>query len=270
VQHTDPFGVLGMYPFPTLRPAWEQLYTSVAERVRGAGHHAPSRLRWDLDPHDSWLDPDLAIGMTCGWPLVTSLREQVRVVGTFSYRTEPAPRPHLYRTVIVARPELPMGALLGRRAAINSTDSLSGHISLLAAFGLGEEWPGEVVLTGAHVRSLEAVRTGAADVASIDGMTWEYQRRDEPSAVDGLCVVGHGPWVPGLPVILPASAPDAALEAWRAAFIDAIAAGEAPDELLIEAFVPLSLADYDNAVADLIDRHEPGEGQARLRAGRPR
>lgn len=255
-QHTDPFGVLGMYPLPVLRPAWERLATAVAARVRHAGHPAPNVLRWDLDPHDSWLHPDLAIGMACGWPLVTALRDGVRVVGTFASRTGRVQhtQPHLYRSVIVARSESPMAELLGRRAAINSNDSLSGHISLLAAFGLGAVWSGEVTLTGAHVRSLALVRTGAADVASIDAMTWVYQQRDEPSTVEGLHVVGHGPWVPGLPVILPASASDAALEAWRVAFSDAVAAGDASDALLIDAFVPLDLADYDTALAGLIDR----------------
>ena len=264
-QDAVPFGVLGMYPFPGLRPAWERLAAAVAERVRAAGHLAPGGLRWDLDPHDSWLHPDLAIGMSCGWPLVTALRNGVRVVGTLAARAgsvEP-PQPHLFRSVIVARHERPLAELLGRLAAINSADSLSGNISLLSAFGLGAAWPGEVTLTGAHVRSLEAVRVGAADVASIDGMTWVYYQRDEPAAVQDLHVVGHGPWVPGLPLILPASASDAALEAWRVAFTDAVAAGEASDALLIDAFVPLDLADYDTALAGLIDRHM-------LRSGRHR
>ena len=256
--HGEQFAVLSMYPFAKLRSAWERLFGAVAEHVRAGGFEAPAGLRWDVDPHDSWLDAGLAVGMTCGWPLVTTLREQVRVVGTFAYRIEHAPAPHLYRTVIVAPETASLSELVGRRAAINSVDSLSGNISLLEVFGLGEAWPGDVVWTSAHVRSVEALRSGEADVASIDGMTWAYQQRDDPTSLEGLRVVARGPWVPGLPVILPASASDAALDEWRAAFEGAVvdpALSAVMDELLIDHFVPLDLVDYDRALADLQARH---------------
>ena len=256
--HGQPLAVLGMYPFPKLRPAWERLFAAVADRVRTKGFAAPSALRWDIDPHESWLHPELTVGMTCGWPLVTALRDKVRVVGTFAYSQEHAPEPHLYRTTIVSREEPSHCGLAGGRAAINSDDSLSGNISLLEVYGCGASWPGEVVATGTHVRSLEAVRSGAADVASIDGVTWLYQQRDEAASVDGLHVVARGPWVPGLPVILPAAASDAALEAWRDAFRRVVAdpaLAHVMDDLLIVDFVALDLADYDAALADMQARH---------------
>ena len=254
----EPFAVLGMYPFPALRPAWEQLFAAASDRVRARGGAAPAGLRWDVDPHLSWLHAGLAVGMSCGWPLVTALREQVRVVGTFAYRSERAPKPHLYRTVVVARRACSLAELASSRAAVNADDSLSGNVSLLEVFGIATTWPSEVVTTEAHVRSLEAVRTGGADVASIDGMTWVYQQRDEPSTVEGLHVVARGPWVPGLPLILPASASNAELEEWRAAFTAVVtdpAFAGVMDELLIDAFVPLDLADYDQALAGLRERH---------------
>jgi ABC-type phosphate/phosphonate transport system substrate-binding protein len=255
VTHPDVHGAelaaLGMYPFPTLRPAWERLFMAVAERVRSKGIVAPAGLRWDLDPHETWLHPGLVLGMTCGWPLVTALREHVRVVGTFAYRGEPAPEPHLYRTLIVAREGSSLSEVAGGRAAINADDSLSGNISLLEVFGSGDAWDGPVVHTGAHLASIAAVRSGAADVASIDGMTWAYQQRDDPASLAGLEVLARGPWVPGLPVILPGAASDQALEEWRAAFAEGTqdpALVDTLDELMIDAFVPLDLADYDLAL----------------------
>ena len=78
-----------------------------------------------------------------------------------------------YRTVIVARRAAPLSELAGRVAAVNAADSLSGWVSLLAAFrSAGAPWHGSVITTGAHVRSIDAVREGSADVASIDAVTF--------------------------------------------------------------------------------------------------
>lgn len=259
----EAFAVLGMYPFPALRGAWQRLYEAVALRAAQAGPAGmavPATLRWDLDPHDTWLDPQLAIGMTCGWPLVTALRDRVRVVGTFTFRGEPSPQPHLYRSVIIAREPSESQSFAARPAAISSADSLSGNISLLEAFEVGSAWPGGVTLTGGHLASIEAVRNAAADVASIDALTWAFQQRDAPETLAGLTVIGNGPWVPGLPVILPGAADDATLAAWRAAFaaaLDDSALVATSETLRIAGFVALDQADYDAALAGLLQRHPP-------------
>jgi ABC-type phosphate/phosphonate transport system substrate-binding protein len=246
-----------MYAFPELHPAWDALYADVAARVDGA----PTRLTWDVDAHDSWLDPSLAIGMACGWPLIKTLCDQVRVVGTFSYAGTAGPA-HMYRSVIVTGGDLTFDQI-GRdpaeyRAALNSTDSLSGNISLLSAFDLGLQWPGEFVFTGGHLASIEAVRSGASDVAAIDGMTWAFRQRKAPQTLVGLRVIGHGPLVPCLPLIVPASTSDAEIAEWRAAFAASIAdpllAGPLR-RLLIRDFVPLDASDYSSALADLKQHH---------------
>lgn len=246
-----------MYDFPELRAAWDALYASAARRVDGA----PDALSWDIGAHDSWLHPQLELGMACGWPLIKTLGEQVRVVGTFSYAGTDGP-PHTYRSVIVTATDLTFeqiaAAPSAHRAALNSTDSLSGNISLLSAFGLGLEWPGDVVFTGSHVASIEAVRSGAADVAAIDGMTWRYRQRQAPETLAGLKVIGHGPLVPCLPLIVPASAPAAQIESWRRAFAAAVrepGLGHSLDQLLIDGFVPLDASDYTAALADLMQHH---------------
>lgn len=248
--------VLGMYDFPELRSDWNALYRAAACRVDGA----PPALRWDVDPHESWLLPHLAIGMACGWPLVKTLRDQVRVIGTFSYAGTDGP-PHIYRSAIVAR-DLTLAQIADapahHRAALNSDDSLSGSISLLAAFDLGFQWPGEVVYTGSHVASIEAVRSGAADVAAIDAMTWAYRSRAAPETLDGLTIIGHGPLVPCLPLIVPATTSASAIIAWREGLAAAIADPELDGPLrtlMINDFVPLDAADYETALAELVRRH---------------
>ena len=246
VTNGRPFAALAMYPFPELRAGWDAVYSVVAAGVDGA----PRLLDWDLDPHESWLDPAMQLAMTCGWPLVTTLGDRVRVVGAFAYTVDGASS-HLYRSVVIARTgETPSTSAV---AAINSPESLSGNVSLCAAYDVGSNlWPGRIVWTGAHVNSIAAVRSGVAEVASIDAVSWAVLARDHPSTVTGLAVIGHGPAVPCLPFIVSAATSDAQLDAWRVGFARAAAtsalAGVRRD-LLVGGFVPLDLADYETALA---------------------
>lgn len=247
VTNGRPFAALAMYPFPELRAGWEAVYEVAAAGIPGA----PGGLDWDLDPHESWLDPAMQVAMTCGWPLVTLLGDRVRVVGAFGYVLDGASS-HLYCSVVIARSDAasPSTAAV---AAINSPESLSGNISLCVSFGVGpKDWPGPVVWTGAHVNSIGAVRSGVADVASIDAVSWAVLEREHPATLAGLTVVGRGPAVPCLPFIVNAATSDASLAAWRAGFARAAAepslAGVRRD-LLVGGFVPLDLADYEAALA---------------------
>lgn len=240
-----------MYPFEGLRGAWDALYRSVAAGVPGA----PSDLRWDVDAHESWLDPRMALSQACGWPLVTVLRERVRVVGTFVVELD-GEASHRYRSVIVARHGADISSLAHGRAAVNSDDSLSGFISLLDAFATTvPAWPAEVTWTGSHLASIDAVRSGRSDVASIDALTWGYLRRLAPELLEGLEVVARGPLVPCLPVILPAATSPGTFAAWRSSFAAAMMdpdLRDTLDTLLISGFQPLDIEDYEAALASLM------------------
>ena len=259
----EPFAAMAMYPLEPLREAWDHLYTRVARSVNGS----PDGLRWDLDVHATWLDPQLVLGMTCGWPLVTQLIGRVRVLGTFAYELD-GEVGHTYRSVIVAREGTPIRDRSATPAedddeddgvrptlAFNSLDSLSGYVSMLATLPQGAAgWHGSVIETGAHTASIDAVRDGGADVASIDALTWAYLARDSPERLSGLTVVDRGPVVPHLPLIANVSATDEMVDEWRAAFATAVRDPElAPtlDRLLIRGFVALDAGDYQLALEPL-------------------
>ncbi len=248
---TKRYSVLPMYPLEGLRDAWGALYRSVAARVPGAPHE----LRWDIGARESWLDAQMVLSQACGWPLVTVLRERVRVLGTFAVVLD-GEASHLYRSVIVARHGADIAALSGGRAAVNSDDSLSGFISLLNAFEVTTtSWPGEVTWTGSHLASVESVRSGIADVASIDALTWNYVGRLVPNTVDGLDVVARGPSVPCLPLIVPVATSPAAVAAWRDSFAMAMTDPDLADAraaLLISGFLPLDIQNYEAALAPLM------------------
>lgn len=236
-----------MYGFAPLQPHLQHLWDLVVRAVPSL----PATLEWDVDLHAQWRDPSLALSQTCGWPVVTELSDlvasgSVRVLGTFVPAIADVEGP-TYRSVLLARTSDP-GPLPGLRAAVNSTASLSGWVSLVhAVHGPGAAWEGEVVLTGSHADSMAAVRDGRADVASIDALTFALHCRWFPDVVAGLHVVGHGPRVPCLPIIAGPAAANVPTDALRSALHAAVRDGsssDARDALLIRDFVPLDATDY--------------------------
>ncbi len=234
---------LGMYPFDELRPAYDALWSAVHRRAPWL----PERLTWHDDVHPSWTSPDLVVGYTCGWPLVTRLVDTVQVVGTFEFDV-PGAEGSSYRSVLIARDAAPLESFAGASAAVNGPDSLSGWVSLIAAVhGPGARWTGPVTWTGAHVESVRAVQSGQATIASIDAVTWCHAQRFAPELTEGLAIVGAGPLVPCLPVVAGHRLPSDAIEELVAAFERAVAdpaLSSVVADLRVRSFVRRTLADY--------------------------
>lgn len=232
---------LAMYPFAALRDATDQLWEAVRRHL-GWG---PATLEWDILTPDVWFHPDLLLAQTCGWPLVTQLADSMAVVGAFDHDV-PDAHDGTYRSVLVSSSDVMLDELRDRPgvvAAVNGRDSLSGWVSLVYAWG---GVPTDVIETGAHVESVRAVADGRAHVASIDAVSWALLGDLEPGAVAGLHVVGAGPRVPCLPVVVPIAHGDT-IDALRAAFTAAVAEPDlarALAALRIRGFVPLDLSDY--------------------------
>ena len=196
---SDGLAAVAMYPFDAARAALDELWPMVRRHL-GFG---PAELTWTLDLHSSWRMDHLLLGQTCGWPLVSQLGEAVEVVGVFD-ATVPEAHDGTYRSVIISRSAQSLAAQLtdpSLRLAVNNDDSLSGYISLrtvCADHGRSVDSP---LFTGAHLESVRAVAAGAADLASIDAVSWALIGDADPDLVGDLHVVGYGPRVPCLPLI---------------------------------------------------------------------
>jgi ABC-type phosphate/phosphonate transport system substrate-binding protein len=226
---------LGMYPFAHLRDAYDTLWR-VVRRHLGDG---PAELDPDLDLHESWRRSDLLLGQTCGWPLVTQLLDAVTVVGAFDVRA-PFASGGRYRSVLVAskpRSVEEWKADPDTVVAQSGPDSLSGWVSLQWAWGGA---PPNVRTTGGHVLSMRAVAAGEAHLASIDALSYEFFVESEPAVAARLHVVGHGPSVGTLPLVMANELGDRRDDV-RAALAAAVAdpdAAAACARLRINGFVP--------------------------------
>lgn len=250
---------LPMYfpPEGTVPAFWSALAGLLRSDAACAGLAIPETLQAPPELLAHWLQPDLLLSQTCGFPLSTRLRDQVQVVGTFAYDA-PGVDGIYCRSQLVCRRDDPRPdwtAFAGARLAYNDTQSQSGYNALRALVAKAPEprpFFAATLHTGAHYQSLAAVHSGRADLAAVDAVTWVHAQRSHPHWAAELRVVGETAPYPGLPLITARQTPQVVLQALRRALYalatePAWAAVCAP--LLIRGFVPTTLADYQVCLA---------------------
>lgn len=153
-----------------------------------------------------WLRDDLLLSQTCGYPLVNALAGRVRLVATPEF-TIPGCANGDYRSVIVANKRAGVTSLSdcrGLRAAFNNPDSNSGmnlFRGAVAPLVRNTSFFADVIETGGHLASLEALQNDTADVAAIDCITLELLREYAPDRLRGIDEIGFTASAPGLPII---------------------------------------------------------------------
>jgi ABC-type phosphate/phosphonate transport system substrate-binding protein len=234
---------LAMYPFHPLRPSFERLWDEVRSRL---SFPAPA-LDWETEPDDACKRDDLVLGQTCGWPLVTDLATLVQVVGTFDVAVEEAVD-GTYRSVLVSSLGSDLPGILHRpdlRVAVNAPQSLSGWISLQAVALAHDVALDDVEWTGAHARSVEALRAGRCHLAAIDAVSWSFlDQRD-------LHVVGQCPRIPCLPLVTSRSSSRTVVGDLRDALTSVVSDPSMATTcatLKIRRFLPREMADYQGVL----------------------
>lgn len=251
---------LAMYSsHPPLVAATRMLWAYIRNELQLAGvHDVPDGLDEGVDYDEAWLRPDLLLSQTCGFPYVKLLRGKVRLVATPAYGLPGCDGP-LTQSFIIVRDDSKFQSLQEARgtvAAINDPGSNSGtnlFRAAIASLAHGERFFSSVVETGSHLASIDAVAAGAADIASIDCVTFGNTNRFEPSRLRNIRVLAKTGSGPGLPFVTAAGTSDAELTVLRqtlAAIADAPALVEIRDTLSLRRFELLSDADYQR-LADL-------------------
>jgi ABC-type phosphate/phosphonate transport system substrate-binding protein len=109
-----------------------------------------------------------------------------------------------YRSWLIVRagePAAGIADLRGSIAAVNAPHSQSGANALLALTAEvagGRPFFADILPTGSHAASLEAVQAGRAACATIDCVTWQHLG---PQARSGLRILRGTPPAPALPFI---------------------------------------------------------------------
>ena len=239
-----PIASLAMYDWPELRAANDSLWSAIAGRLAWQGLMVPERLTRGVDLDVVWTSPVLLLGQTCGYPLMTALGERVSLVATPRYRARGCEGP-FRRSAIVVRADAALrrlDELRGGRCALNDRASDSGMNLLrgaMAPLARDGAFFSEVMLTGSHVASAEAVATGAADVAALDAVSYAHLRRLRPDLAQRLRVLDWTARTPGLPLVTAANTDAATLRALQgalAAIAQDPALAETRELLLLDGF----------------------------------
>ncbi|WP_433736813.1 phosphate/phosphite/phosphonate ABC transporter substrate-binding protein [Pseudomonas putida] len=199
---TQHFAELQMYVAPdSIRQANERWLARIFERLGATRRSAEG-----LSLKDLWLSPHLLVTQTCGYPLMTALRGQVRVLGRPRYEL-PDSSGGNHCSLLLSRADDPRRTLpdfFGSRGVINSEDSNSGMNLLrqrLARLHRDGQFFGQVSISDSHRESLRWLREDLADLAAIDSVTFAYLARYAAEEVAGLRVVGRSALSPTLPFI---------------------------------------------------------------------
>jgi len=238
--------------------ALERLWIAIRGRLMQAGVHGlPDTLTWPTDLRQHWRDPSLLIGQTCGYPLVTELPGQVRVIGSLVYAA-PGSQGIWNRSQLVVREDEPATRLeqfRSRTVAYNGTDSQSGYNALRALvspLAVQGRFFGRGIESGSHLKSAEAVRDGLADIAAVDCVSLQGFRRYRPDVTQGLRVLGETDDYVGLPLITSLETDDATLVLLREVLSQTCTdptLASLRAELFLAGFEPLDEAAYAKHLA---------------------
>lgn len=236
---------LPMYVAPTQVLQASERWLAHTLRVLGIGH----RQRDDEPLEQLWLNPRLLIGQTCGYPLVTRLKDRVRVIGRPCFDL-PDAQGGEHCSLLVVHHQASwqhLADLRGSHAAVNGEDSNSGMNLLrhaVAPLARDGRFFARVSISGSHRESLRRVAAGQADLAAIDSVTFAYLKRFAPQTVAQVRVLGRTVNSPTLPYI------SAHNDVPVAELLDALNSGlrsdpEVTDTLGIVQVLPARLADYE-------------------------
>lgn len=198
---------LPMYDLPEFSEVTSGLVSLLAQAIVEAVPGVESRVVRPSDIHAFWDGMEPFVSQTCGYPLTHQLAGKVSVLGTPGYGFTGCGGMN-YSSAIAVRSgdkETSLAGFRGARFAYNSLDSQSGFHAMRAAIGPfaepGRAFFGEGIETGAHRASLEAVRTGRADICSVDCVTLGLVTNCAPQTLEDLAVIGYTPSAPGLPIV---------------------------------------------------------------------
>ena len=196
----------GMYAFTyELRVAWQKLFDGYSNSI--GAFAVDMELKFESG-EKILRDPLLFIGHTCGYPLMSSLQDDLTPVCVPLFNLDGC-RGKFYSSVFIVAEDSDIESLSDcyqRVAAMNDSDSNSGMNLLRAAIAplsRGKAYFSRVRNTGSHIQSLDDVAEKRADVAAIDCVSYQLIVDSWPDMAAGVRSIGFSQRTCGLPFVMP-------------------------------------------------------------------
>ena len=209
-SHQSPFFVAcGMYAFNAeLRDAWQQLFEHFFDLIKPA-FELDRCLKFETG-QKVLNDPALWFGQTCGYPLMTSLRDTLTPFSVPVFDIRGCDHTS-YSSLLIVPVNSRITTLQqceGLRAVINTRDSNSGMNVLrhaVADFYRQGTFFSEIKISGSHLKSLTEVANQRADIAAIDCVSYQFIEESWPELAARVRSIGFSAKTCGLPFVMPNS-----------------------------------------------------------------
>jgi ABC-type phosphate/phosphonate transport system substrate-binding protein len=214
---------------------------------------------------DLWNDPELRFSQCCGYHLVEGYGERLQPIATPHFDA-PECEGRDYASVIVVGETCTATDVLEMRGAVCAVNELDSHSgmnalrALVAPASRDGHFFSKIKSSGAHAASVDMVRTGNADVAAIDCVSYALLERHRPAALVGVRKLGRTERAPALPYVTRATMDAVTVARMRTALHRAFAdpgLATVREALLLKDIEVVSLAEYQRITAfrDLAARH---------------
>lgn len=196
-----------MYSLPEMAAANSALWSALQQRLHRNGiDTADVELRRNGSQVPDGIGPKVFFTQICGYPLFKYYRDQGLMLATPHYAV-PGCVGSTHRAFFMVRVDDPaerLDDLRGRVFGCNSLLSNSGmnlpRLSLARIAG-GKPFFSSVVMTGAHVTSLERLGERRIDVCSIDNVTWALFKKFRAVAAKRYRILDETVSSPSLPFV---------------------------------------------------------------------
>jgi ABC-type phosphate/phosphonate transport system substrate-binding protein len=198
---------LPMYALPEMGGANSAFLAALQRRLRAKGiDTAGIRLNSNHGAVPDSIDPGILFTQVCGYPLLKHYRDQYRMLATPHYAM-PGCVGSSHRAFFMVRADDPAERLEDLRGRIFGCNSLLSNSGMnlprlsLARIAGGKPFFSSVVMTGAHVASLERLDERSIDICSIDNVTWGFFKKFHPSTAERYRILDETVSSPSLPFV---------------------------------------------------------------------
>ena len=198
---------LPMYALPEIGGANSAFLAALQRRLRAKGiDTAGIGLNSNRGAVPESIDPGILFTQVCGYPLFKHYRDQYLMLATPHYAI-PGCVGSSHRAFFMVRADDPAERLEDLRGRIFGCNSLLSNSGMnlprlsLARIAGGKPFFSSVVMTGAHVASLERLDERSIDICSIDNVTWGFFKKFHPSTAERYRILDETVSSPSLPFV---------------------------------------------------------------------
>lgn len=209
------------------------------------------------DIYQWWLQEDILLTQTCGYPFKLYLESKVQLVATPCYAVvgcDGAKYSSVFITSEAHKHWKSVGDAKGQRVALNLPDSNSGMNVLRAEVAqyvetLETSFFNEIKWSGGHMGSLKLVQENQADLAAIDCVTFAYAQKYAPETMKNIHILGYSQSTYALPYISSNQVPAETIVLIKSALKNLILKySELCEKLFIQDFYFPKIEDYQSII----------------------